>query len=75
LNGLRNAAGSGDDLKLHLGDVELKRKDAKFAKGIIVEYKRFLRAFASLPFKTLQAEFTARAPGWASSCTLALRES
>ncbi len=39
------AAGGGADLKLHLGDVELKRQDAKIAKGVIVENKRFLSAF------------------------------
>ncbi len=52
------AAGGGANLKLHLGDVELKRQDAKIAKGFIVENKRFLSAFASLRFKTLVASFT-----------------
>ncbi len=52
------AAGGGADLKLHLGDVELKRQGAKIAKGFIVENKRFLGAFASLRFKTLVASFT-----------------
>jgi hypothetical protein len=34
-----------------LATLELKRKGAKIAKGIIVENKRFLCAFASLRFK------------------------
>jgi hypothetical protein len=37
---------------------KLNRQDAKIAKGFFVEGKRFLRAFASLRFKTPVASFT-----------------
>jgi hypothetical protein len=40
-----------------VADIELKRRGAKIAKGFIVENKRFLRAFASLWFKTPVASF------------------
>ena len=41
VNDPRNGGG-GADLKLHLGDVELKRQDAKIAKSFIVEKEDFL---------------------------------
>jgi len=45
-------------VKLHLGEVELKREDAKGAKDIIVENKRFLRVLGDFAVQDVLPGFT-----------------